>query len=569
MNIHLTPTAGRGFPMIEINDIKVDYRGADRILTAINSLSLDVKKGQYVAVLGPNGSGKSTLIKALCGMVPLERGYIKISGKIVSPGRFGEDLFGTVAAVFQEPSGQFLMPDVRLEILAVLQNLGLPYEIQMERFNRIVDRFSLHDLLAESPDSLSGGQMQMVNLACALAVSPEVLLLDEPTTFLDTHYRQILLDHLDSLCDDGLTILHVTQYPDEALRARRVLILDSGQLVSDGDPWTVLESDDLLNEHNLKMPGRVACKKWLGFDYGQNGAIDTFCSGIDRKKELATGNQPEIPKANDSYIHGRNIYFEYAADSFSIKIDGLRLHKGQIAGLVGSTGSGKSTLAFLLAGLLKPERGDIGALGKSLSAYENKALRQRIGISWQMPDPVLIGPTVADDIGFIVKNLQIENVDIGATLSRVGLAGFEDRIVDSLSGGEKRKLSLACVLASDPEYIILDEPSAFLDPAAQKDLISIINKIADSGTGVLVIGHDIPFISEVAERIIGLRDGRIMFDLPSREFFSDPAYSATLGLIPDPLMELRKCLRDKGISSPGGSLDPHRIADSICSIEPR
>jgi len=473
-----------------------------------------------------------------------------------------------VAAVFQEPSGQFLMPDVKLEILSVLQNLGLSHEVQMNRLDQIIERFSLRDLLGKSPDSLSGGQMQIVNLACALAVLPEVLLLDEPTTFLDTHYRRILLDHLDSLCDDGLTILHVTQYPDEALRSRRVLILDSGELVSDGNPWAVLEDRDLLNSHNLRMPRRVACKRWLGFDYAESDAIESFCSSIESRKNTIIGKKPDSSTSNDPYIRGKNICFQYAPDTFSIEIDNLELHKGQIVGLVGPTGSGKSTLAFLLAGLLKPENGNIELSGQPLSAYENKILRRRIGISWQMPDPVLIGPTVADDISFIVENLEIEDVDIGAILSQVGLVGFEDRIVDSLSGGEKRKLSFACVLTSDPDYVILDEPSAFLDPSAQEDLIAIIKKIADSGTGVLVIGHDIPFISEVAGRIIGLKDGRIIFDLPSTEFFSDPAYSAKLSLMHDPLVGLRKCLADKGIVIPWGSLSPQRIADCIKSTEP-
>jgi len=123
-------------------------------------------------------------------------------------------------------------------------------------------------------------------------------------------------------------------------------------------------------------------------------------------------------------------------------------------------------------------------------------------------------------------------------------------------------------LTSDPDYVILDEPSAFLDPSAQEDLIAIVKKIAGSGTGVLVIGHDMPFISEVADRIIGLKDGRIMFDLPSTEFFSDPAYSMKLDLEPDPLVEFRKCLADKGISVPWGSLRPQRIAGCIGSIKP-
>lgn len=568
MKIDPIPTAGRGVFMIEIDNIEIEYGGDGIKVPAIRSMSIDIEKGQYVAVLGPNGSGKSTMIKALCGMVSLKSGNIRISGKTVSPGRFGEDLFGIVAVVFQEPTGQFLMPDVKLEIQSVLQNLGLPHDVQTNRLDQIIERFSLHDLLGKSPDSLSGGQMQIVNLACALAVLPEVLLLDEPTTFLDTQYRHILLDHLDSLCDDGLTILHVTQYPDEALRSQRILILASGELTSDGDPGVIFENDNLISDHNLIMPRRIACKRWLGFDYTEEGAIESFCSKIGNRTGIVVEKKIDSKKLTVPHITARNIYFKYAPGFFSMEIDNLELYRGQIVGLVGPTGSGKSTLAFLLAGLLKPERGNIELSGKQLSDYENKILRRSVGICWQMPDSVLIGPTVADDIKLMAKNLEIEDVDIGAILSRVGLSGLEDRIVDSLSGGEKRKLSFAIVLVSDPDYVILDEPSAFLDPSAQEDLLAIITGIARSGKGVIVIGHDIPFISELAERIIGLKNGRIIFDLPSAEFFSEPAYSVTLDLIYDPLVKLRKCLADKEIAIPWGSLDPQRIASYIRSAEP-
>lgn len=554
--------------MIEIDNIRVNYKSDGGVLRAISSLSLDVKRGEYLALLGPNGSGKSTLIKALCGMVPLKKGCIRVSGKVVSPGRFGEDLFGNVAAVFQEPSGQFLMPDVRMEILSVLQNLGLSYDEQMKRLDQVIERFSLQGFSGKSPDCLSGGQMQIVNLACALAVRPEVLLLDEPTTFLDTSYRRILLDHLDSLCNDGLTILHVTQYPDEALRSRRVLVLDSGSLVADGNPREVLEDNEMLIRHNLLAPRRVACRRWLGFDYAENGAIESFCSNVERKKNTDPANKHLSSTSNIPYLRAEEIYFEYTPDSFSMEIDDLKLYRGQIVGLVGPTGSGKSTLAFLLAGLLRSEKGNIELGGKQLSSYQPKILRQHVGISWQMPDPVLIGPTVSDDISLMAENLEIGDVDIEAILLQVGLAGFENRIVDSLSGGEKRKLSLASVLTSDPNYVILDEPAAFLDPSAQKDIMAIIKNITNSGTGVLVVGHDLPFISELAERIIGLKDGRIIFDLPASEFFSDPAYSVKLDLAHDPLVELRKCLADNGIAIPQGSLDPQRIANYLGLPEP-
>jgi energy-coupling factor transporter ATP-binding protein EcfA2 len=177
-----------------------------------------------------------------------------------------------------------------------------------------------------------------------------------------------------------------------------------------------------------------------------------------------------------------------------------------------------------------------------------------------MPDPAFIGPTVADEIETAAKNLLSGSADIDPVLLKAGLAGFEDRIVDTLSGGEKRKLSLACALTGDPDYLILDEPSAFLDPAAHIDMQETVRKLSGSGKGALIIGHDIPFISELVDRVIGLREGRIIFDLPAEEFFSEPAFLRLLGLPEEPLISFRKRMAEKGVKFPFGSLDPKRLA---------
>lgn len=547
--------------MLDIRDLEVTYRAGENEIRALGTLNLHIGKSEYAAILGPNGSGKSTLIKAICGLVPLRSGEIKFSGMKVVHGRFGEELFGRIAVVLQEPTGQFLMPTVELEIGTVLQNLGLSNQEQKESFDHVVDILSLRPLLPKNPQSLSGGQMQLVNLACALAVSPEMILLDEPTTFLDAYYRNLLLEFVDTLHRSGIAVLHVTQYPDEALRAGRVLILDSGQMVADGKPNSLLSDAEMLVRHRLAMPRNLAAKKWLGIDYSlpkPDASQDAGLVGMDR---LSRAKMRE--RQADSFLLVNDLRFSYGRGQFSMEVEKLCLHRDELVGLIGPAGSGKSTMAFLMAALLKPDGGDVLIGGAASSEMQVRAIRQHVGITWQMPDPAFIGPTVVDEIDVTAKNLLSGEVDMDRTLLRAGMSGSGDRIVDTLSGGEKRKLSLACALTGDPDYLILDEPSAFLDPAAQTDLQQTIRSLSGSKKGVMIIGHDIPFISELVDRVIGLRDGVILFDLPAAEFFSDPAYIQMLGLPEEPLISFRRRLAEKGVKIPFGSLDPRRLAEFL------
>ena len=552
--------------MIDINNITVRYPGSADENPAISSFDLHLNSGEYIALLGANGSGKSTLIKALCGLIEIEKGEIIVDGKNVRAGRFGDDFFGIVAAVFQEPGGQFLMSTVEREIVAVLQNLGLTLEDQERRFKNVVKRFSLENILYRKPENLSGGQMQIVNLACAAAISPRVLLLDEPMTFLDTSYRESMLDMIDEFYRDGLTIMHVTQYPDEALRAGKAAIMDCGALIAVGEPESILGDEECLRRCRLVMPKRLLCKKKLGFDYADAGAMESHCLKIGYSNAALRTDSPEKIENGDLILKAINIGFAYPDGSFTLAIDRLNLCRGGVTGLIGPAGSGKSTLAFLLAGLLKPLSGEIIIDGLPLPKYENKKLREKVGISWQMPEAILVGPTVADDLWLIIDNLRLVDVDLKEILRRTNLAGYEDRMVDSLSGGEKRKVSLAGALVADPELIILDEPSAFLDPYSQIELIEIIKDSARAGKTILLIGHDLPFLAEVSDRIIGISGGRLMFDLPSLEFFNEPAYLEPLGLSAEPLIELRHRLVQKGIEMKNPSIDPAYLAGCL---EPR
>jgi len=538
--------------VIEIKNISVIYRSGERKIPALSSVNLAIENGEFLSVMGPNGSGKSTLVKALCGLVELDEGGILINGSEVVAGGFPDTLFGKIGVVFQEPSGQFLMPSVRKEIEAVLENLGLDYPRQLERFEEIVDKFQLDHMLQIPPDKLSPGQMQIVNLAVAFTVGSEVLILDEPTTFLDFRARRLFLDHIKRINDDGRTVIHVTQYTDEALRSQKTCLMDSGCVAAVGESRRVLSDEKLLARCRLSLPVTIEFENQFGFGIDDREQSSRFASGIKLNRVVHSIGKTR----NKPVLLVDSLAFSYRESGFSLNIDKLRLNENQVVGLVGASGSGKSTLALLLAGIIKPHGGGI--------EYHNKIpLQDRyskfVGLSWQMPDPVLIGPTVENDLRLALSRLGENDTHPDSLLEVTGMKGFEDRIVDTLSGGEKRKLSLASVLAARPGYLILDEPAAFLDPVSQEELKNVIKTILPKLIGALIIGHDLVFLSELVDRIIGIKNGAIAFDLPAPEFFSNVEYGRDIGLGEDPMITFRQTLLESGIELPVSTLRPAEI----------
>jgi len=539
--------------VIEINNISVSYKSGDKKIPALSSVNLNIEKGEYFSILGPNGSGKSTLVKAVCGLVPLSDGFIKINGNKVVRGEFSKTLFGRVGVVFQEPSGQFLMPSVRKEIESPLQNLGLNYLDQQKRFDEVVERFELKNMLEISPEYLSPGQMQIVNLAVAFSIGSDILILDEPTTFLDLKFRKLFLEYVQEINNEGQTVIHVTQYPDEALFSKKTAVMNSGRFVATGDPYAILSDEELLERCRLSSPREIEFRKQFGFAFNDAEKINEFFGASGKKKSSSSVR----PIENKTVLSAIDLSFSYPDGRFSLDIDELHLYENQIAGLIGLSGSGKSTLALLLAGIIKPQKGEIKYLDKEIRDLDE--YRKIIGLSWQMPDPVLIGPTVDDDLQLAFKNAGIKDAALESLLEDVGLAGFETRIVDTLSGGEKRKLSLASVMAAMPRYLILDEPAAFLDPEAQNELKNIIKNILKDIKGALIISHDLMFLSELVERIIGLKEGKIAFDLPVEKFLSYPSYSRAIGLDVDQMITFRNKIAEIGIELACDSLNPGTI----------
>jgi energy-coupling factor transport system ATP-binding protein len=415
---------------------------------------MQIEPGELVAMFGASGSGKSTLLRALAGLVPhfhggRFEGRVEIGGRDTRTTRPAE-LAGTVATVFQDPEEQVVLGRVDREVAFGLENLGVaPGEI-MARAEAALAEVGAEHLALRNVAELSGGELQRVCLASALALRPQLLLLDEPTSQLDPDAADAFLGLVASL---DLAVLIAEQRPRRVLEhADRILFVDQGRLLldafaTDGRAW--------LREHR---------PSWLGQETNGSGA---------------TGD--------GSVCRFDNVGFSYGAGS--VVLDGLdlELRRGEIVTLSGPNGSGKTTAAKLAAGLLVPTGGRVERKGRAAMLLQDPS---RYTVRERVDEEVALG--VHGDMG-----------RVGAALEAVGLRGRESRHPRDLSSGERERLALASVLAVEPDLLVLDEPTRGVDPPRKRELATLLRCQADR-RATLVVTHDEEFADAVSDRTLTL-----------------------------------------------------------------
>ncbi len=408
----------------------------------LDGVSLTVEEGERVALLGPSGSGKSTLIRALAGLVPHFHGGT-FAGRVVVAGidtreARPADLAGTVASVFQDPEDQIVMNRVANEVSFGLENLGVPPGEIWSRVEEALALTGVEQLAHRATGELSGGELQRVALASALALRPRLLLLDEPSSQLDPEAADAFFGVVDGL---GCAVVVSEQRPARPLaHVDRVLFLDDGRVVLDA--------------------ARDAAIEWLA------------------------ANRPlYLPYAPEVVCRICDVRFSYGQRQV---LDGasLEVRRGEVVALTGPNGAGKTTLALVACGLLEPEAGEVA---HARAAY------------------------LAQDPGrHVVTERVLDEVTLGASpeaarraLAEVGLTGLEDRHPRDLSSGERERVALAAVLATGPELLVLDEPTRGVDPERKAALARFLRAEAPS-RGTLVVTHDLPFATAVADRVVEL-----------------------------------------------------------------
>ena len=429
--------------LVDVECVEFGYPGSET--PALRDVSLRLEPGETVALLGPSGSGKSTLLRALAGLVPHFHGgrfagCVRVDGTDTRRSR-PSALAGTTAAVFQDPEDQVVMAVVRNEVAFGLENLGVPPAEIWPRTEEALDAVGALHLAERRTAELSGGELQRVCLASALALRPRLLLLDEPTSQLDPEAAERFLHLVSEL--GGTTVLSEQRTGRALALADRVVFMEGGRILADA-----VRDDGLawLAEHRARyLPPAAAAD-------GAVSAGQTVCS---------------VESASYAYRAGVDVLGGAS----------LEVRRGEIVALEGPNGSGKTTLAKIAAGLLRPDSGSVERSGRG-------------GYLSQDPGRYLVRDRVLEEVGLAVGG---DEVLAGAALERMGLSWAADRHPRDLSSGERERLGLAAVAVAEPDLLVLDEPTRGIDPDRKAAIAEWLAEYAAAGRGVLVATHDRTF----------------------------------------------------------------------------
>jgi energy-coupling factor transporter ATP-binding protein EcfA2 len=425
---------------------------------AVSEVSLEVGPGELVCLLGSSGSGKSTLLRALAGLVPHFHGG-RFAGRVEISGRdtrrtSPSGLAGTVASVFQDPEDQVVFTRVENEVAFGLENVGTAPDQISGRALEALSALGADHLAERKTHELSAGELQRVCVASSLALRPELLLLDEPTSQLDPDAAESLLDLATEL---DCAVVVSEQRPTLPLeRCDRVVFMDAGRIVLDADRESALSW--LATERPAFLPQEPGALEVTG------SAGELVC---------------RVEAASHSY--GKRV----------VAVPELEVRRGEVVALVGENGSGKTTLAKLAAGLLEPATGTVRRVGRA--SYMS-----------QDPGRYVVAERVDEEVGLGVGG---DLRRARAALGLVDLQGFEARHPRDVSSGERERLALASVLVTEPDLLVLDEPTRGMDPERKLDLAALLRG-QSARRGTLVVTHDLVFAAGVADRVVSSSQAR-------------------------------------------------------------
>lgn len=519
-------SAGPTSPVISLDHVHLAYPGAD--VEALSDLTLQIPAGQNVCILGGNGSGKSTLLQLVNALALPTSGEVSVCGMSTSDPALSLKIRARTASVFQHPEDQMVTSIVADDVAFGPENLRVPQPSIARRVESALTAVDMTEHAQSDPSDLSGGQTQRVAIAGAIAMEPEILLLDEPCAMLDAEGRESVRGIISQLHEQGITILHVTHFMEDARSAERVIVLDRGAIAFDGPPAELFEQPQLVNELGLEMPRRAV---------GPNAPASGPQPGGSPTVTTASRTSPSVvfDRVSFSYAQaanprkrskGRALFGRArggnaagpSAGDAPLAVDSVSFeaHPGTLTALIGRTGSGKSTTAELACALKLPSSGSVRIAGIDTSDLERrKELRRLVGYVAQLPERQLFAETVFDDVAFGPRNLGLspEEVEgrVRAALRSVNIEPTDALLRTSpfaLSGGQQRSVALAGVLAMQQPILVLDEPMAGLDPRGRARVRALIRDLKRAGTALLMVTHSMEDVAELADQVIALAGGR-------------------------------------------------------------
>ncbi|HLW70394.1 MAG TPA: energy-coupling factor transporter ATPase [Candidatus Binataceae bacterium] len=527
-------------PAATLEQVSFAYRGSDR--PALRDIDLVLKPGEMVGIMGASGAGKSTLVKCLNRLVPSFEdgdfhGVLKLAGREVGDARVCE-LAPMVGMVFQDFEAQLFSTNAGFEVAFAMQQIGMARDEILARIAPALAAVGLAGFDARDPTSLSGGEKQRLAIAAVLALRPQVIIFDEPTSDLDPEGRAEVLALIHRLRSDGLSLIVIEHEAEELRACDRIIMMRDGAIIVQDSPAAVLTRLDLLEACGVHPPDLNRALALLGIAEHADSveaAERLVRQRLSMKDGLAPApdrDSPVAPTPAQSAVttplaEVRALSFAYANKRPVIDSINLKIAPGEFIAIVGQNGSGKTTLAKHLVGLLKPASGVVLLAGRDRAAMRPVESAPLAGYVFQNPDHQLFAATVEDEVAFGPRNFGLDAAEVEQrvteVLRAVNLEDARARDPFLLGKGERQRLAVASVLALRPRILILDEPTTGLDYREQRRMMGLIADLNRAGIAIVIITHTPWLVAEYAHRVVLLRQGRMLFDGPVREFFAQDA----------------------------------------------
>jgi len=536
----------------------------------LKNISIKIGKGEFLGIVGPSGAGKTTLCLCMSGLIPL-RSKGLINGKVLIKGMDTKNIslqkiISKVGIVFQDPDTQLVTMSVEDEIAFPLENMGFQKKEIKERVEEALKIVGLEEYREKYPYELSGGQKQRLAIASILALKPEILILDEPTSDLDPIGKKEVFSILSKLRKEYKATLIVVEHNTEELAkyADRIAFLYNGEIIKLDAPSKFFKEIEFLKEKGVYPP--QVSEFFYYSKIGNNGNIfpvtleealnimknktniKRLKNEIDYSKLYAHKNE----KLGEEIINVEDLVYEYPDGTIALKGLSFKVHRGEYLAIVGQNGSGKTTLAKNLVALLKPTNGEVKIFGESTKNINVSDLATKIGYVYQNPDHQLFSPTVYEECAYGLRNLGFNEKEIKErieeTLEIMGLNGLENIEPFMLSKGQRQRLALAATLVLKPEVIIVDEPTTGQDMKQSEAIMELLNKLNKDGKTIIVITHNMRIVAEHIKRTIVLMNGKIILDGNTREVFSNIELLEEASIYPPQITLFAKELINKDLT---------------------
>lgn len=539
--------------IIEMECVSFSYGTATDGAYALKDIDLSVEEGTFVGLIGPSGAGKSTLASAITGAIPHHyRG--RLFGSTLVAGLDTceappTDIAKVVGSVLQDIDAQMVASVVEDELLFGLENFGIDHREIEGRIASALDAVGIADLRHREIATLSGGQKQKVAIAAILAMTPRVIVMDEPTSALDPASARDVFEVLRRAKElTGMTVILIEQ--TVALLAEycdRVAVIDQGRIALDGTPTDVFSHGETLRAIGVDTPRTVRISNSLAetglapndspaltLDGAESLVAGILAPGLSKSSPIAPCALGDGPGARNT-VDERPIIVDVAGAAYSYGtgqagIEGINLtvRAGEILAVVGQNGAGKTTFTKLLNGLIKPSAGVVRIAGLDTRATPVSVLASHAATLFQNPDRQLCRNTVVEEISFGLE-LQGAPADAARERARRVAATFglpENASPFNLSRGQRQMVALASVVALEPELIILDEPTSGLDYRECMTVMETVRQRALDGAAVVMVCHDMEVVSDFADTLAVMTEGRLIEVGPSREVFANDALLA-------------------------------------------